>query len=222
MSIDKLEPGRYYHVFNRGINRTKIFQEERNYYFFLEKFIKYLGGKVDVHAYCLMPTHFHFLLYILSEILSEDVSEALKGFPTANQPHQTIELLEPVVHSPTRCELTPIEKAFKDFFISYAKAFNKAYDRTGSLFQKKFKRKEVDTDSYYGTVIGYIHLNPVEAKLCHHPSEWKFSSYNGIISNHPTKVKKEEVLAWFYGRQGFIDFHEGYRDYKKAESYLFM
>ena len=72
MFIDKLEPGRYYHIFNRGINRTRIFQEERNYYFFLERFSKYLDDKVDVYAYCLMPTHFHFFVYVLSEIQRED------------------------------------------------------------------------------------------------------------------------------------------------------
>jgi REP element-mobilizing transposase RayT len=226
MSAERLEPGKFYHIFNRGINRTKIFMEEENYKFFMKRFVKYLDDKVDVYAYTLMPTHFHFFVEVLAEIHSEDLSEAFGDSLSADDKHQATEVFDPFLLDPTPTprQLTPVEKAFKDFFISYAKAFNKRYDRTGSLFQHKFKRKKVASESYFGTVIAYIHLNPVEARLCRHPSEWKYSSYNAIISNHPTRVKREEVLEWFDGKKEFIDFHEAYQDYqdyKNVEAYLF-
>ena len=48
------------------------------------------------------------------------------------------------------------------------------YDRTGSLFQHKFKRKEIDNEAYYSTLIAYLHLNPVKGLGCRSPQEWKF------------------------------------------------
>jgi putative transposase len=50
----------FYHVFNRGINKEKIFFAENDYLFFLKK-LKALKDKYDhsIYAFCLMPNHFH-------------------------------------------------------------------------------------------------------------------------------------------------------------------
>ena len=58
------ETGRYYHLYNRGNNRQKIFFEEDNYVFFLERFASYLLPHADVFAYTLMPNHFHFFIRV--------------------------------------------------------------------------------------------------------------------------------------------------------------
>ena len=62
-----LEPDTFYHIYNRGINSCKIFESEQNYLFFLEKFSKYMNGVIEVYAYCLMPNHFHLLLFQYSQ-----------------------------------------------------------------------------------------------------------------------------------------------------------
>jgi putative transposase len=64
MEIDIIEPGYFYHIYNRGINKTRIFSEEDHYYRFLSFCKEYLPLEADVLAYCLLPNHFHFLLYI--------------------------------------------------------------------------------------------------------------------------------------------------------------
>ncbi|MEX1139675.1 MAG: transposase [Bacteroidota bacterium] len=62
----KLVDQQYYHLYNRGNNRSPLFFERRNYYFFLRQFAKYASGEVcKVHAFCLMPNHYHFLASIL-------------------------------------------------------------------------------------------------------------------------------------------------------------
>ena len=52
-------PDTYYHIYNRGNNRERIFFEPENYLFFLKKIKQYLVPVTDVLVYCLMPTHYH-------------------------------------------------------------------------------------------------------------------------------------------------------------------
>jgi REP element-mobilizing transposase RayT len=55
--------GRYYHIYNRGAGKAKIFFEEDNYIYFLMKMKEYSAKyEFSVIAYCLMPNHFHLLL----------------------------------------------------------------------------------------------------------------------------------------------------------------
>ncbi|MBN1889002.1 MAG: transposase [Thermoflexales bacterium] len=54
--------GEYYHFYNRGHNRERIFYERENYRFFLQQLHKYLLAVLDIVAYCLMPTHYHLLV----------------------------------------------------------------------------------------------------------------------------------------------------------------
>ncbi len=169
----QFEKGLSYHVYNRSINREPLFRSDENYRYFMEKFDFYLHNKIDVLAYCLMPTHFHFF------IRAEDDSAI-------------------------------IEKAFNNFFIAYAKAYNAVYERTGSIFQAKYKKDAIADDFHLTNVIAYIHLNPVKAGLCEKPGDWKCSSFNAIISNINTKVKRAEVLEWFGSKANFISFHQGY------------
>ena len=100
-----------------------------------------------------------------------------------------------------------ITLAFKNFFISYAKSFNEKYSRKGSLFQPKFKKKSIDKEDYLTRVIFYIHANPIVGKCCERIEDWPYSSYNAIISESPTTIKRKEVLDWFNGKDDFKRFH---------------
>jgi len=59
-----LETGKYYHFYDRSNNNEVIFKEDRNYKFFLERYKEYTEQYVSTIAYCLMPTHFHFLIKV--------------------------------------------------------------------------------------------------------------------------------------------------------------
>lgn len=54
--------GEYFHLYNRGVNHGKIFHCKDNYAFFLGRMEKFRGPGLHIVAYCLMPTHFHFLV----------------------------------------------------------------------------------------------------------------------------------------------------------------
>lgn len=57
---DTFYHGSFYHIFNRSINNEIVFRSRRNYLFFIGRWEKYIGELLEVYAYCLLPTHFHF------------------------------------------------------------------------------------------------------------------------------------------------------------------
>lgn len=173
----RLASGQTYHIYNRGINRGRIFFEDRNYDFFLRRFKKYVFEHVDLLAYCLMPNHFHMLVRINEFEVQEDIF------------------------------LSVVEKVFKNFFISYAKAINAAYGRTGALLQYKFKRKEVNDEEYFSWLVFYIHSNPVKSGFTHSLDQYQYTSYVEILQNDNSLVKSNDILNWFGGLDAFEDFH---------------
>lgn len=61
-------PDRFYHIYNRGNNKEKIFYHSSDYDFFLAKYKQYIVPYADTFAYCLLPNHFHFLLKTRVEV----------------------------------------------------------------------------------------------------------------------------------------------------------
>ena len=58
------QTGELYHIFNQGNNREKIFFSRENYLFFLTKIKAHILPHADVLAWCLMPNHFHLMIYV--------------------------------------------------------------------------------------------------------------------------------------------------------------
>ena len=85
---------------------------------------------------------------------------------------------------------------------------NKTYDRTGALFETPFKRIEVTNDSYFSTLIAYIHLNPQKHKIIKDFRDYPYSSYNAHLLESATKLDRQEVLDWFKGKKEYKTFHE--------------
>ena len=87
--------------------------------------------------------------------------------------------------------------AFSNLFNAYTKAINKAYSRTGALFQRPFKRIRVDSDRYFVTLVTYIHQNPQKHSFVDDFRVWPYSSYPAMLSAKPTRLNRSDVLAWF-------------------------
>ncbi len=63
------------------------------------------------------------------------------------------------------------------FLSAYTQAFNKQQERTGTLFEGRYKHLAVKKPETLLRLMMYIHLNPVKAKLALRPEEWEFSDY---------------------------------------------
>lgn len=153
-----LVPGEWYHCYNRGVDKRRVFESKRDY----ERFVSllYLGNSslpihfsnlkqnslneiisddsiergeplVDVGVYALMPNHFHFLL---KEIHEGGITTFMQKVCTA-----------------------------------YTMYFNKKNQRTGALFGGPFKSKHVPDDRYFKHLVAYVHMNPIEL----FEPEWK-------------------------------------------------
>lgn len=85
----KLIPGYYYHIYNRAVDGCRLFNEERNYKFFLSKIKKYLLPVSEVLAYCLMPNHYHLLVKIREDGFSDSMHKlALSYVVSFNNTYQ--------------------------------------------------------------------------------------------------------------------------------------
>jgi len=73
-------PNQYYHFYNRGNNRQVVFMERENYVYFLKGIKRYLRGRVEVIAYCLMPTHYHILVKVLPVNQTSEVFKTSEVF----------------------------------------------------------------------------------------------------------------------------------------------
>ena len=96
-------------------------------------------------------------------------------------------------------------------FGSYSQAFNKAYERTGTLFEGPYKAIAVETDAYLLHLCRYIHLNPVRHGLISSPEGWPYSNYLEWIGQRSgTLVDKKFVQDHFALPQMYQSFVESY------------
>jgi putative transposase len=160
-----------YHVYNRGNNKQKIFFSRDNYLYFLKTMHKTIAPCCDVLAWCLMPNHFHFLIHANEKSIIE-IKDG--SFPRQQFSQQVKQLLS-----------------------SYAKAVNKQYNFTGSLFQQKTKAICVNDGklSYAVTAFHYIHQNPLKASLVKNMEAWEFSSFIDYVGMRKDDLCNKELAC---------------------------
>lgn len=199
--------GEFYHVYNRGTDKRKIFLSQRDY----ERFIVLLylanshnpvridfrrsslqelfdidRGKnlVEIGTYCLMPNHFHILL---KEKIENGISLFMQKLTTA-----------------------------------YTMYFNKKHERNGALLQGTFKAEHLATDNYLKYIYSYIHLNPVKliepnwrksgvknkTKVKNFLKEYQYSSYQDYMNSN----RREKVII---NPKAFPVYFERFRDFNE-------
>jgi len=76
----------------------------------------------------------------------------------------------------------------------YVRYINQAYERTGTLWEGRYKSTLVDSDNYFLTVSRYIELNPVRAGMVAHPDEYPWSSYQYNALGKPLELITPHTL----------------------------
>ena len=150
----------FYHIYNRGSEKRKIFLDKSDYRAFthlmkrcLDQELKVnpdgiinthsIADEADLICYCLMPNHFHFLI-------KQNTKDAVTKF------------LRRVV-------------------TSYVMYFNKKYQREDGLFQGKPRGVLIQNESYLLHLSRYIHLNPYEIDPKKPLQDYPYSNYTPYL-----------------------------------------
>ena len=110
------------------------------------------------------------------------------------------------IHLLIKPEKEPLEQIFKRISVRFIYWYNIKYQRTGHLFQDRFKSEPVEDDVYFSTVLRYIHQNPVKAGICKKPEDYKYSSYREYIE--VADVVDTEFAFEIMDREEFIRFSQ--------------
>ncbi|MDD5147276.1 MAG: transposase [Candidatus Daviesbacteria bacterium] len=177
--------GSFYHIYNRGVEKRKIFMDKWDYLRFLEtldfyrkspvpmklsdyrrgiiklKKIENQAELIQIFCYILMPNHFHLLIQQL-------IDGGISGF-------------------------------MRKIADSYTRYFNTKYERVGSLFQGVFKMKLVETDEYLLQLSKYIHRNSFPL------DEWEgkvypYSSYPYYLSGEPHPFCETSFISSYFSK----------------------
>lgn len=197
--------GRYYHVYNRGVEKRSIFENSwdkgrllktMQYYQLLgpkPKLSKFLVSQlfkpdlnkkiVDIICYCLMPNHFHFLL---KQTRNGGITEFVSKLSN-----------------------------------SYTKYYNVKQKRIGPLLQGEFKAVLIENDEQLLHVSRYIHLNPLVFLLVKDLGEYRWSSYNEFVNNASKGIcAKENILSFFKSPKDYEQFVLDQTDYAQKLEFI--
>jgi len=144
-----------------------------------------------------MPNHFHFLV----KIKSEDQLLAIPGKGTKHCKGFTPSKAYPTIDK-------YVIGKFADLFNGYAQAYNKLYERKGSLFRHPFKRKPIIDDDYLAEIIRYIHSNPVHHGFTKELEDWQHSSFFYFLNTRKTFLKLNEVIEIYNSFDEFLNLHK--------------
>lgn len=97
----------------------------------------------------------------------------------------------------------------------YAVTFNKRHNRVGHLFQNRYKSIVCEDEPYLLELVGYIHLNPVRARLVRDVDalgEYRWSGHAALMGRYPFAGQATgEVLSRFGNRPS--EAREKYRSF---------
>ena len=201
----KFEKGFIYHIYNQGNNRKRIFYDRGNYLFFLQKIKTFVLPYTDILAWCLMPNHFHLMVYVRETEIEIERGRASEGFASSEALARKYRTLNQSIGIMLR---------------SYTVALNKQKNWSGSLFRQETKAECVNcskglSPNYYyingiATSINippekqypkvcfdYIHQNPVKIHLVKNSIQWEFSSASDYYGKRGGKLINKELSSYY-------------------------
>lgn len=203
----KFDNNSIYHICNRGVEKRKIFLNDKDYYRFIHDLYEFNDEKpaenvyyknpyepyetgtqrinkrtllVEILAFCLMPNHFHLLL---KQRRDNGIS------------------------------------IFMNKLGGYSTYFNKKYERVGSLFQGRFRAIRIERQEHFIYMPYYVHLNPLgiiepewrEGKIkdfnkaVSFLDSYRWSSYLDYIGkkNFPSIIQKKLLSDFFESPENY-------------------
>ena len=108
-------------------------------------------------------------------------------------------LMDNHVHLLVRTPEPNLARGMQQLKSTYAQEFNRRHERVGHLFAGRYGAQLIQRDAHLLTVFRYIALNPVSARLCQRPEDWRWSAHPALIGRIPAApfLAVDEALAFF-------------------------
>lgn len=201
--------GSYYHIYNRGNNRSDIFLENEDYLHFLDLYAIYIESIANTFAWCLMKNHFHVLVRIKEK---EEIGYLDASKFKSDDLHLKWKTYFPEIPDSNFTRKPLAIKQFQHLFSAYSKWFNRRHKRTGAVFENTFERKLVNHQKYFQNMVLYIHQNPIKHGFVEHILDYPWTSYRTVLSDKLTNLKREAVINSFKNEAHFISLHHHFQD----------
>ena len=160
-------PATLHHVMVRGIERSRIFENDRDREDFLERLGRIIQeGEASCFAWVLIPNHAHVLL---------------------------------------RTGPTTLAGMMRRLLTGYAVSFNLRHQRSGHLFQNRYRSIVCEENAYLLELVRYIHLNAIRAGLVKGMEgldRFRWSGHSALMGRESRPWQaREEVLSYFGARE---------------------
>ncbi len=190
-----------YHCISRVVDRRFVFGEvERERFRMFMRMMENFSG-CRVLSYCVMSNHFHILLEVPpmpkegitdAELLGrlgvfygenyvKSVGDELLAARTAGGLGSgNLERVEEI-HGRFAKRMHDLSEFMKTLLQRFTRWFNRTHERTGTLWEERFKSVIVESGTAARTMAAYIDLNPVRAGMVEDPAEYRWSSYGEAV-----------------------------------------
>lgn len=195
MRKTKIAEGEFYHIFNRGVDKRNIFSDQE-----------------DVDRFFQSMLEFNVVDPIGS--IYEHLRKKGKGINIQNSKLVDIvafSFVENHYHFIlNQISERGIEKFMQRLGNGYTKYFNNKNERSGVLFQGKYKAKHIDSDNYLLHLSAYVNLNQKVHQFGHPMSKLHlYSSWGEYSGENNIKIcEKDIILDRFKNKKEYIDFAE--------------
>lgn len=182
-------PNSIYHIYNRGVEKRIIFEDDQDYNVFLSYIKEYLSpqgvtlryrglqgkyyGEISLLAFCLMPNHLHLLI--------------------------------------KQGDKNSIKKFTQSLFTRYSMYFNKKHKRVGGLFQSTYKATNVIDTEHLLYISKYIHRNP--SKMIDDFTK-TYSSYSDYLGLTHTNWLNSKIIIEEFEKSTYMK-HNKVKTYKQ-------
>lgn len=194
--VKEFAPHQYYHIYNRGVEKRSIFLDDQDYAVFLNLLKQYLtgetshrthlhqfdnlSGQISLIAYCLMPNHFHLMVYqVADNAVTRLMRRVMTGYVMYfNKRHQRVGAL--------------FQGRYRASNID-ADAYLQHISRYVHLNPKNFNQWPYSSLPYYKgeKQASWLNTEPIMALFDHNPEE-----YMEFVSDYEASQKELSLLKW--------------------------
>ncbi len=189
-----------YHCISRVVDRRYVFGEvEREKFRTLMRMQENFSG-CRVLSYCVMSNHFHLLLEVTPMPMAGiSDAELLRRLSCLNGPvfvatvgqeltraraeGNTVWAAE--IHARFTYRMHDLSEFMKTLLQRFTRWFNRTHERSGTLWEERYKSVIVESGIAARTMAAYIDLNPVRAGMVADPAEYRWSSYGEAVGGGP-------------------------------------